>query len=76
MLIKKKIYQVYKKNQAEILYLVCMSCVCLLYTHSCINPILYALIREDLKVKICLFIYFLNRAKKKDYNLSYLKKYL
>jgi len=39
------------KTETEILYLVHMSCVCLLYTHSCINPILYALIREDLKVK-------------------------
>ena len=40
------------ETETEVLYLVHMSCVCLLYTHSCINPILYALIREDLKVKV------------------------
>ena len=49
-----------------------MSCVCLLYTHSCINPILYALIREDLKVKVCFFIVIL--IEKQSNIHSYSKK--
>ena len=37
----------------KMLLLAHMSSLCILYTHSCVNPILYALIREDLKLKVC-----------------------